>query len=164
MTRQAAGAIKRRCNSCHKGGSILPKTLSDEREVSFWRPDPDDPRLRLSRHAVFNLTRPDKSLMLLAPLAEEAGGYGICQADSGPVFASRQDPDYQRILALCQEGKAHLEDIKRFDMPGFVPPGPYVREMKNYGVLAADVTPTPGMDPYVLDEKYWQSLWYTPSP
>lgn len=173
VTRQATGAIKRRCNSCHKGNRILPKTLSDEREVSFWRPDPDDPRLRMSRHAVFNLTRPDKSLMLLAPLAEEAGGYGLCRYDrSGTrgrsrragIFASTEDPDYQRILALCQEGKSRLEEIKRFDMPGFVPPGPYVREMKNYGVLAADVTPSPGIDPYALDEKYWQSLWYSPSP
>ncbi len=65
-------------------------------------------------HSVFNLTRPDKSLMLLAPLAQEAGAYGLCTGgltdeQSDAVFASTQDPDYQRILALCQKGKAHLE-------------------------------------------------------
>jgi hypothetical protein len=169
VAKLAAQAVKRRCASCHSGDTVLPLALSDERTVSFWDPDPNDPRLRMSRHAVFNLTRPDKSLMLLAPLAQEAGGYGLCTSgltdkQSDAVFASTQDPDYQRILALCQKGKAHLAQIKRFDMPGFVPPGPYVREMKNYGVLAADVSPTPAIDPYALDEKYWQSLWHKPQP
>ena len=167
--KQAEQSIRLRCVSCHTGGSI-PKTLSDECGISFWRPELDKPHLRTSRHAVFNLTRPEKSLMLLAPLAKNAGGYGICRAHhakpgnapDAPVFANTHDPDYQHILALCQKGKTHLEDIKRFDMPGFVPPGPYVRELKNYGVLAADVTPTSALDPYALDEKYWQSLWYQP--
>jgi hypothetical protein len=47
--------------------------------VSFWQPSLDDPRLLTSRHIVFNLSRPEKSLMLLAPLAKEAGGWGLCQ-------------------------------------------------------------------------------------
>ena len=172
VAKQVKLTVERRCESCHKGNSVLPLALSDERGVSFWRPDPNDPRLRMSRHAVFNLTRPEKSLMLLAPLAQAAGGYGLCTSsdsdtvgeEGGPVFTSTRDPDYQRILALCQEGKTHLEEIKRFDMPGFAPPEPYVREMKNYGVLSADSVRTSGIDPYALDEKYWQSLWYTPSP
>ncbi len=172
IAKQAAQAIERRCASCHSGTRVLPGALSDERQVSFWRPDPNDPRLRLSRHAVFNLTRPEKSLMLLAPLAEEAGGYGLCTdsespptaAQLNPVFASTQDPDYQRILSLCQKGKVHLEHIKRFDMPGFVPPDPYVREMKNYGVLSADFANASAVNPYEIDEKYWQSLWYSPRP
>jgi len=170
--RQARQAIQRRCASCHSGPRVLPLTLSDERQVSFWRPDPNDPRLRMSRHAVFNLTRPDKSLMLLAPLAQEAGGYGLCTASESPttdeqgapVFASTQDPDYQRILALCAKGKAHLEQIKRFDMPGFVPPEAYVREMKNYGVMPKTLSISAAIDPYETDEKYWQSLWYRPQP
>jgi mono/diheme cytochrome c family protein len=158
-TKLAGAAIGRRCAGCHTGDTILPRNLSDEREVSFWRPDPDDPRLRLSRHLVFNLTRPEQSLMLLAPLAEEAGGYGACE---GTVFASKDDPDYQKILAMCRAGQTHLAEIKRFDMPGFAPPGPYVREMKRYGVVARDVIDAATVDGYHADREYWRSLWYTP--
>ena len=75
--------------------TILPRSLSDERGISFWRFDIDDPRLKLSRHIVFNLTRPEKSLMLLAPLAEAAGGFGLCrdeQRKPADVFADAQRP------------------------------------------------------------------------
>ena len=43
----AGEAIERRCAGCHTGETVLPKNLSDEREVSFWRPDPDDPDLTM---------------------------------------------------------------------------------------------------------------------
>lgn len=159
----AAEAIGRRCGSCHTGQRILPRFLSDECDVSFWRPDWNDPRLRLSRHLVFNLTRPAQSLMLLAPLAREAGGYGECVTPEGaPIFADASDPDYARILALCEAGKRRLGEIGRFDMPGFRPPPPYLREMVKYGVLPAAPAPDESVDPYALDRRYWQSLWYVP--
>jgi hypothetical protein len=161
-TKLAGEAIRRRCTSCHSGKKVVPVGLSDEREVSFWRPDPNDPRLRMTRHLVFNLTQPEKSLMLLAPLAKEAGGYGLCQVEKAVVFANTRDPDYQKILAMCQEGKRFLEEIKRFDMPDFVPPAGYVREMKNYGILPADLPEGTVIDVYVTDRKYWQSLWHKP--
>jgi hypothetical protein len=161
-TKLAGEAIRRRCTSCHSGKKVVPVGLSDEREVSFWRPDPNDPRLRMTRHLVFNLTQPEKSLMLLAPLAKEAGGYGLCQVEKAVVFANTRDPDYQKILAMCQEGKRFLEEIKRFDMPDFVPPAGYVREMKNYGILPADLPDGTVIDVYVTDRKYWQSLWHKP--
>jgi hypothetical protein len=167
-SKQAAQAIHRRCDGCHSGDRILPKTLSDERGVSFWRPDMQDPRLRLARHAVFNLTRPDKSLMLLAPLAREAGGYGLClekdrAGQDSPVFVDRKDPDYQAILALCDAGRLCLDEIKRFDMPGFQPPRAYVREMQRYGILPATQPKDQPLDCYALDRRYWQSLWHQPT-
>jgi hypothetical protein len=161
---QAAGeVIDRRCASCHQGEMVLPRNLSDERGVSFWRPDWNDPRLPLARHAVWNLSRPDLSLMLLAPLALEAGGYGMCRGDDGAaVFPTSEDEGYQALLALAEAGKARIEEIKRFDMPGFRPPEPYLREMVRYGVI--DEIPPSGepVDPYELDERYWQSLWWEP--
>ncbi len=79
-TKAAAEVIKTRCVNCHdKPARLLPQTLADERGVSFWQPSLDDPRLLSSRHIVFNLTRPEQSLMLLAPLAKDAGGWGLCQ-------------------------------------------------------------------------------------
>jgi hypothetical protein len=161
-TKAASAAIRRRCISCHSKERIIPVALSDEREVSFWRPDPDDPRLRMTRHLVFNLTRPEKSLMLLAPLAKEAGGYGFCKVNDAPVFADKQDADYQKILAMCREGKRNLEEIKRFDMPGFIPPAGYVSEMKRYGILPTDLPEDTVIDVYATDRKYWQSLWHKP--
>ena len=79
-TKAAAAVIQERCVGCHdKPARLLPRNLADERGVSFWQPSLDDPRLLTSRHIVFNLSRPEKSLMLLAPLAKDAGGWGLCR-------------------------------------------------------------------------------------
>jgi hypothetical protein len=145
---------------------LLPKNLADEREVSFWMPGMDDPRLRMSRHIVWNLSRPEKSLMLLAPLADEAGGLARCRdpKNGAPVtvFASTGDSDYQKILALASRGKEFLETDKRFDMPGFRPKPEWVREMKRYEIVPSCTTPEDISDPYFVEQSYWQSLWYKP--
>ncbi len=164
-TQAGAEVIDRRCASCHQGSMVLPKALSDERGISFWRFDINDPRLRLSRHIVFNLSRPEQSLLLLAPLAEEAGGLGICRKDEdrpANVFADTGDADYQTLLRMVAAGKENLETIKRFDMPGFQPPPQYLREMRRYGVLPADHPDDAPVDPYELDQRYWRSLWHQP--
>jgi hypothetical protein len=149
-----------RCASCHDAKRTpIPRTLSDEIGLSFWKPEMDDPRLKHSRHIVFNLTRPEKSLVLLAPLAKAAGGYGLCRGD---VFASKDDPDYRALLAMCEAGKRRLEEIKRFDMPGFRPREEWVREMKRYGVLPANLPADAPLDPYAVERDYWKSLWYRP--
>lgn len=147
----AAEAIRRRCGRCHNKSLPLPRALSEGH----------------LRHLVFNLTRPRKSLILLAPLSSEAGGYGLCRRRGKPdetvtVFADANDPDYQKILALCSAGKKHLEHIKRFDMPGFRPLPSYVREMKRYGILPKDLAADADIDVYATDRAYWRSLWYKP--
>jgi hypothetical protein len=79
------------------------------------------------------------------------------------VFATTTDPDYQAILTHLQAAKARLDEIKRFDMPGFVPSEHYLREMKRYGVLPPDFNPaTTKVNPYDLDRKYWQQFWHHP--
>ena len=50
------------------------------------------------------------------------------------VFADTEDPDYQKILTTSRP-PSRLDEIKRFDMPGFRPSEHYVREMKRFGVL-----------------------------
>jgi hypothetical protein len=157
-TKAAHNVIARRCASCHQDSSrLLPKDLADERDVSFWMPSMDDPRLKTSRHIVWNLSRPEKSLMLLAPLAANAGGFELC----GKIILSANDPDYQSLLALVSRGKAFLEENKRFDMPGFMPRPEWRRELERYGVLGKE-SAIKKCDPYALEQKYWQSLWYTP--
>jgi len=77
---KAAKAIKKRCLNCHIGNLRIPKNLSDENGLSFWRPSNwDDPALKRVRHMVFNLTNPEHSVILLAPLSEKSGGYGTCK-------------------------------------------------------------------------------------
>jgi hypothetical protein len=123
-----------------------------------WMEKYADPRLQFSRHILYNLSRPEKSLLLLAPLAKEAGGYGIC----GPVFESSDDADLKTLLAAIEDAKAYLEKIRRFNMPGFQPAPEYVREMQRFGILPADYQPGNPIDVYETDRKYWQSMWYQP--
>ncbi|AQT69174.1 translocation protein TolB [Anaerohalosphaera lusitana] len=164
---KAAGVIKRKCGECHTDNMRLPKKLSDESGLSFWRPNWNDKALLLSRHSVFNLSRPQKSLMLMAPLAKEAGGLAVNgdgEDKCHPViFENKKDDDYKSILAMIQAGKKRLDQVKRFDMPGFKPREEYIREMKKYGIVADNFDPTVDeVDVYRLDELYWQSLWYDP--
>ena len=166
-TKAGAKVINQRCGSCHDAKErILPRSLSDERGVSFWQPDMSDVRLLTSRHIVFNLTRPEKSIMLLAPLAKEAGGWGLCRdpktREARTIFASTDDPDYKTLLAMCAAGKEHLDRIKRFDMPGFLPRSDWVREMERYGILTAG-TPLEKINVYETESSYWESLWPEPA-
>jgi hypothetical protein len=184
-TKAAAAALARRCDSCHAAARRLPHALADENDLSFWRPDWKNPRMPAIRHLVFNLTRPELSLMLLAPLGKPAGGLGMCRKVETPpppagkapaatpkpveppefveVFHDAADADYQTILTFVRRGQAVLDEMKRFDMPGFRPPEPYVREMKRYGLLPPtfDRTRDP-IDVYAADQAYWKSLWYRP--
>ena len=162
-TQAGANVIGERCAACHEAPErLLPRSLSDERGVSFWQPDLRDPRLLTSRHIVFNLTHPEQSLLLLAPLAREAGGWGLCRdpktKEPRIVFADTKDPGYRKLLAMCVAGKDQLEKVKRFDMPGFQPRPDWVREMKRYGILEGELN-ADVIDVYRTEQAYWKSLW-----
>ena len=105
--------------------------------------------------------------MLLAPLAESAGGWGLCRdpktRERATVFADKADPGYQALLALCVAGKESLaKGTRRFDMAGFEPRSDWVREMKRYGILPAGLEPATPLDCYAVERQYWESLWYKP--
>ena len=167
-------AVERRCAPCH--GRMMPRHATDQLPLSFgdmlsW----ERPLSRFSRHRLFNLTRPEASLILLAPLAKAAGGYATAPAQAGPakvsedrrkrptavshpvVFAGKDDPDFGRILAHVRSAGRRLNEIKRFDMAGFRPREEYVREMKRYGVLEPDfdLSREP-IDVYLTDRLYWK--------
>ena len=166
-TLAAAEVIPRRCAGCHdQPNRQLPLNLADERGVSFWQPSLDDPRLLTSRHILFNLSRPENSLLLLAPLAQAAGGWELCRdpkdGSKVKVFANRSDPDYQALLAMITAGTDFLAEHKRFDMPGFVPRSDWVREMKRYGVLPDGAETSDVTNVYAVETKYWESLWHQP--
>ena len=129
---------KKRCTSCHK--------------------KPNDVQAEL----FYNLTRPEKSLVLLAPLSKEAGGYGKCEKGGRDVFTDKSDGDYYRLLEIIKQSKRQLDTKKRFDMPGFAPNEHYVREMKKYRIIPSDLSDNTTIDVYATDHAYWKSFWYDP--
>jgi hypothetical protein len=135
-------------------GSLRPGSLEWMRAFA-------DPRLRFSRHKIYNLTSPEKSIQLLAPLSQAGGGHAIC----GDIFNSTGDSDFQTLQAAIQAAKDHLESITRFSMDNFLPEPEYVREMVRYGILPSDFQyGTDPIDVYDTDRRYWESMWHRPVP
>ena len=133
-----------RCGSCHDG-----KRRDGRLAIKF------DFNTLQSR---CNLSRPEKSLVLRAPLTKEEGGLGLC---GNGVLKNTTDPVYQAILSAIRASANQLATEKRFDMPGFRPNKHYIREMKRFGILPADVGPNDPINVYETDERYWRSFWYT---
>jgi hypothetical protein len=79
----------RRCAECHKEGI---------------------PRTHYTR-----ILSPENNAFLLAPLAEKAGGTEAC---GRPVFQSREDLDYRKILDTFSPLRRMVEKRPRMDMPG----------------------------------------------
>ena len=161
MIREALCRLPRRT-----AAGLLPRTLADEtRRLLLAAAHATTPGCNTSRHIVFNLSRPEKSLFLLAPLARAAGGWGLCRdpktSRPAPVFMSTSDPEHQKLLAMCVAGKNYLERVTRFDMPGFRPRVDWVRELKRFGILGSDASPGQPIDVYATERKYWESLWYS---
>lgn len=180
-TLPATESIERRCAACH--GRMLPRFVTDQVPVDAfgdlegWQ----RPTSRFSRHTVFDLTQPEKSLILMAPLSRQGGGYAVWSPEAAKlitedrskppkpashpvIFASADDPDYRKILAHLRAAQARLDEIKRFDMPGFKPRAEYVREMKRYGVLAASFDPaSDAIDVYAADQAYFRMFWHRPT-
>jgi hypothetical protein len=154
-----------RCQSCH--GRDNPYTA-----YPLWLLTP----------FCVNLRDPTQSSYLTAPLAKSAGGLELCRprtptggaparstgtnvptaAPQTAIFGSTNDPDYRSILSEIQRIKARLDQMPRFDLPGFRPHAAYLRELQQYGVLPAIPGTNDTIDVYALDEVYWQSLWYRP--
>jgi len=136
------GAVLQRCTPCHgpKGGAT---DFAGERGLD----------------ATCNLSRPEKSLLLRAPLARSAGGLGLCKDE---VFHDADDPGHVRLLAAITEAAAQLREWKRFSMAGFRPNEHYIREMQRFGILPQDLGPADPIDPYATDRAYWESFWYRP--
>jgi len=154
--------LQENCTSCHtvERNMQLPLSPSEEIDNPPWVPlRPNDVRRKFARHLLYNLSNPEKSTLLLGPLAKSAGGYESC---GSVVLTGTDDPRYQAILSGIVRTKQHLDEIKRFDMPGFVPRPEYIREMERFGIIPEEQNPTVVVDVYDLDQKYWTSLWHVP--
>ena len=165
--------VEKRCLTCHGSvarlGRRVTKEEGEEAPGSGLSKDGKPAEMmNLPRYCwnLYNLSYPEKSMVLLAPLAKEAGGYGWCMAkDDHPaaVFRDAEDPDYQTILQAVRAAKTRRDKAARYGMPGYRAEGHYVHWMKRFGILpeSFDAAKDP-IDPYATDEAYWRSLWYHP--
>jgi len=148
------------CLGCGIYRPHLPVNVLNSRCASCHRKGKD---WRFGQHGSYlsctNLTRPEKSLMLLAPLAKKAGGLELCGKS---IFADTKDPGYQAMLAGIHVGAKQLAEGKRFDMPGFCPNKYYLREMKRFGIVPQDVGPNDPIDVFETDHAYFKSFWHRP--
>ncbi len=167
--------IERRCGSCHQ--STEPPYRNPKKgaiNYQFGNRGPVQPLLSdpydiiLIRHlayfqlgeaplhqALCNLDRPNKSLLLRAPLGKQAGGFELC---GKAVFEDTSDPDYREILAAIGDASGRLAKGKRFDMPGFRPNRFYLREMQHFGVLPKQLSDATSLNTYTIDRAYWDSI------
>ena len=102
---------RRRCASCH-GNDFYTQNSGQH-------------------HTWINLTHPEWSRVLTAPLAKTAGGLELCKPKENRqpnMFADKADPDFQTMLAAIEQGKKELYARPRMDMPN-ASPIPYP---KNY--------------------------------
>jgi hypothetical protein len=84
----AEDVASRRCIGCH--GKPIPNFDITKAKSKF-------------AHLRLNLSRPEKSLLILAPLSEKAGGFQLCSKDEknpAPVFKDKNDPDYRTLFDL----------------------------------------------------------------
>ncbi len=190
-TKAMQEAITRRCDVCHT--PLDPSKNFGTYDIYWDNYNPRNPREakdsfvphdlaqangKFSRLEIFDLSYPEQSKILRAPLSKESGGLGVCQEKSGKeVFKNVDDPDYQAILSGIERGRRYiLEEDNRPEMltpspnngkdcpKKYVPRWAYLREMIRYGLLPIDADPNASYNPYELDAKYWRSLWYKPTP
>lgn len=165
--KECGDVFSRRCASCHDGKKIppmpysapdWPNTRGIERPVARHERlvIPNDPLARFSSHIVVNMSRPEQSPLIKAPLAKAAGGWEMC----GKVFASKEDQDYRRMLDSLRASKTGRDKIPRYATPEWRANRQYVREMKRFGILPASFDPaTTPLDPFETDAAYWDRVW-----
>ncbi len=145
-------AMRKRCGACHLKDRVDRRTRKKIKVLQLGRE-------RGPRGPIYNLSRPEKSFLLLAPLAKAAGGLDLCKQD---VFKTRDDPLYLALLGRLRKARNRLTAGKRFGMPGFRPTQHYIREMQRFGILPKNLKPTDPVDPYATDKAYWDSFDYVP--
>ncbi len=121
--------LTRRCGACHSSRTTLHRGGGLKGFAQGHQLIKDDPMFPFCREMTINLSRPENSMILLAPLAKSAGGYGICRPLSSEeleswqkgekltskrlgnetsISSDRSDPDYQALLGEIEKNKERL--------------------------------------------------------
>ncbi len=141
-----------RCAECHQKEAKDNKGKPIKR-WEFGRPT------STTRGTSYNISNPEKSFVLRAPLAKSAGGLELC---GKAVFENKDDKLYQRLLTGIKDANRRLNEGKRFDMPGFRPNGDYIREMQKYGFVKTNLGATETFDFYRAEKEYFDSWYFAP--
>lgn len=145
--------IVKRCGDCHASQETRDGKVKPWEGWSF-------PRQHMSwSGTICNISNPESSILVRAPLAKEAGGLGLC---SRIEFKDKDDPLYRDIVRRLGETNRQLNEGKRFDMEGFRPNGDYIREMQKYGFVKKDLAPGELFDYYKAEKEYFDSWYYAP--
>ncbi len=146
-------AIKERCDDCHHGRLTGPHWgagLARANAIAWYRN--------------IDLTKPEMSLILRAPLSKSAGGLGLCKkakhrskkAETAPpveVFTSTDDPLYKDTLNRIRKAAKTLKPAYYQD--GYRPPRGYFDQMIRMGVLKGKPEKP---DFYAIDQHYFNTV------
>jgi hypothetical protein len=169
--RELVPVFDRRCLDCHRRTAACQRSYDSKLvEVTsrIWteRGLADDAVLssplvqRVGPELRINLSRPEHSLLLTAPLAKESGGLGLCRAAGNvPVFRDWTDPDYRALLAAIEEGAEVMKACPQVDMA--VTPAALrrilqceVRDIRIHSVSSEYVGPSPAGKPWDRRAQY----------
>ncbi len=115
FTKELLPIYNEKCASCHQnllGGNHDLPGVHDAQNIDW-----------TGRFAWINLTRPEKSALLVAHLPKEEGGRGISTEKDATapkfVFQSKNEPEWIVVLNAIQKGKEDSEAKPEADRPGF---------------------------------------------
>lgn len=100
------------------GRRIVPKDLKAKLAEVAQRRCIECHQKGVPQRGYIRITEPELNDFLVAPLARAAGGRESCKK---PIFAGKDDPDYQLLLKCFEPVKAMLAARPRMDMPGAQP-------------------------------------------
>ena len=158
---------KRRCYSCHENMYKLGRLRREQRDCNKWTNGAPPEFLNNPNYSLtlYNLTDPDDSIFLRAPLDKSAGGYGWCKDKNGnpvSVFKDKSDPDYQLVRNEIVNTMERQKKYGRIEMPNYQPKPYYTHWMKRFGVLPKGYKDGDKVNFYDLDESYWKTFWWPP--
>ena len=156
--------------SAQKGATYEQTFLGEAYEAWFRETfSRNEAQVRRGAAILVNWDRPEKSLVLLAPLAKAAGGYATSseadvkagKAKACPIlFSSPADADYQAILA-------GLPRVPPSDRSGLVSVGKggAGARLREFGFIPDSLPDKWGrVNVHPIWEQYWESLWWKPLP
>ncbi len=157
--KEMAKVIKENCASCHTGEKSLPTTLSgaDYSWSWLWNVKKLSPKNRLCAHTVFNTKHPENSSILMAPLAQEAGGRA-CKGGHSIIFKDKNDHRYKTILSAIIRAKKYIdEENPHYTSPNYEPKGAYLGALIRRGIIKEGDN-LKNFDAFKADKKYWEKV------
>ncbi len=104
------------CTDCHTN-NWGHDTRFGNGQIGYGREAGPGPTLGIGGARNLNLSNPEWSALLQAPLGQEAGGWGLCQtSDGAPVFPDKQAENYQALLDSARILHENLYAHPRMDM------------------------------------------------